>query len=158
MLFQVTNFLLNKKRDTVRGEKEQRDDGVPGGRETLSLIKNRRSVFPKDFTGEPVPEGVIRELLEAANWAPTHGKTEPWRFVVFSSQAAIANLYELFNQHAKATMSAEKYAEFADRQAKKGKDRKNVSHMIVVLMKRKAKPTPRNPLHFTSLKAGEREY
>lgn len=23
-------------------------------------------------------------MLEAANWAPTHGKTEPWRFVVLS--------------------------------------------------------------------------
>lgn len=25
-------------------------------------------------------------LLEAANWAPTHGKTEPWRFVVLGRQ------------------------------------------------------------------------
>ena len=25
---------------------------------------------------------VIEELLEAANWAPTHGRTEPWKFVV----------------------------------------------------------------------------
>lgn len=23
-------------------------------------------------------------MLEAANWAPTHGRTEPWRFVVLS--------------------------------------------------------------------------
>lgn len=26
-------------------------------------------------------------MLEAANWAPTHGKTEPWRFVVLSEDA-----------------------------------------------------------------------
>ena len=26
-------------------------------------------------------------MLEAANWAPTHGKTEPWRFVVLGRQA-----------------------------------------------------------------------
>ncbi len=26
----------------------------------------------------------IEQLLEAANWAPTHGKTEPWRWVVLS--------------------------------------------------------------------------
>ena len=25
---------------------------------------------------------VIEQLLEAANWAPTHGRTEPWKFVV----------------------------------------------------------------------------
>ena len=28
-------------------------------------------------------------MLEAANWAPTHGKTEPWRFVVLDRAAAI---------------------------------------------------------------------
>ena len=26
-------------------------------------------------------------MLEAANWAPTHGRTEPWRFVVLGRQA-----------------------------------------------------------------------
>ena len=26
----------------------------------------------------------LEQMLEAANWAPTHGKTEPWRFVVLS--------------------------------------------------------------------------
>ena len=26
----------------------------------------------------------VEWLLEAANWAPTHGKTEPWRWVVLS--------------------------------------------------------------------------
>ena len=124
----------------LRGKKAKgSDDDVPGSVETLSLIKSRRSVFPKDYTGERVPESVIKELLEAANWAPTHGKTEPWRFVIFSSQEAISNLYELFNQHAKATMSAESYAEFVDRQQKKGKDRKNVSHLVALMMKRQAK-------------------
>ena len=24
----------------------------------------------------------MEQLLEAANWAPTHGRTEPWKFVV----------------------------------------------------------------------------
>ena len=24
-------------------------------------------------------------LLEAASWAPSHGRTEPWRFVVFDT-------------------------------------------------------------------------
>ena len=33
-----------------------------------------------------VEHGHVQAMLEAANWAPTHGKTEPWRFVVFSGQ------------------------------------------------------------------------
>lgn len=32
-------------------------------------------------------ESLIREMLENANWAPTHGLTEPWRFTVFTGEA-----------------------------------------------------------------------
>ena len=48
-----------------------------------SLIRNRRSVFPKMYTGEQVPREIIEKMLENANWAPTHKFTEPWRFTVF---------------------------------------------------------------------------
>lgn len=30
----------------------------------------------------------LQAMLDAANWAPTHGKTEPWRFVVMGKQAS----------------------------------------------------------------------
>ena len=29
----------------------------------------------------------LEQMLEAANWAPTHGRTEPWRFVVLGADA-----------------------------------------------------------------------
>lgn len=48
------------------------------------LIRSRRSVFPKDYTGEKVSHEVIVQILENARWAPTHKLTEPWQFVVFS--------------------------------------------------------------------------
>lgn len=48
------------------------------------LIHKRRSVFPKDYTGEKVSDEIINQMLENANWAPTHKFTEPWRFVVFT--------------------------------------------------------------------------
>jgi nitroreductase len=38
------------------------------------------------MTGDAVSKQDIMALLEAANWAPTHGKTEPWRFVVLGQQ------------------------------------------------------------------------
>jgi nitroreductase len=51
--------------------------------QTAELMRLRRSIFPKDFTpGVQVDLSFIEEALAAANWAPTHGKTEPWRFVV----------------------------------------------------------------------------
>lgn len=52
--------------------------------EVNQLIKGRRSIFPKDYTGEKVDDEIVRQMLENANWAPTHKFTEPWRFVVFT--------------------------------------------------------------------------
>lgn len=48
----------------------------------FELIKNRRSVFPAQYNNAPISKADIEELLEAANWAPNHKKTEPWRFKV----------------------------------------------------------------------------
>ena len=50
------------------------------------LIRNRRSVFPKDYTGEKVDDAIVQQMLENANWAPNHKLTEPWRFVVFTGK------------------------------------------------------------------------
>ncbi|NJB85826.1 nitroreductase [Lewinella marina] len=46
----------------------------------LPAIANRKSVFPQFFTGEPVDAATLGQLFEAANLAPSHRKTEPWRF------------------------------------------------------------------------------
>jgi nitroreductase len=49
------------------------------------LIQERRSTFPKQYDpGKHVDDAIIRQLLENANWAPTHKLTEPWRFTVFT--------------------------------------------------------------------------
>lgn len=50
----------------------------------LPHIKNRRSIFPQFFTDKPVDKEVISALLDAANHAPSHRKTEPWRFRVYT--------------------------------------------------------------------------
>ena len=55
--------------------------------EALALIKRRRSIFPKDYTGAAPDRALVECMLDAANWAPTHGKTEPWRFTVLSGDA-----------------------------------------------------------------------
>jgi nitroreductase len=50
----------------------------------LSAIRTRRSFGLKDVSPEPIDLALIEKMLESANWAPSHGKTEPWRFVVYS--------------------------------------------------------------------------
>ncbi|WP_136467711.1 nitroreductase family protein [Flagellimonas onchidii] len=49
----------------------------------FDLIKNRRSIFPAQYNNKPIEKEAIEKILEAANWAPNHKKTEPWRFKVF---------------------------------------------------------------------------
>lgn len=39
------------------------------------------------MNGQMIPDATIHELLELANWAPTHGRTEPWRFFVYTGEA-----------------------------------------------------------------------
>ena len=51
------------------------------------LIRNRRSVFVNQFEPDKkIPDEIVMQLLENANWAPTHKKTEPWRFTVFTGE------------------------------------------------------------------------
>lgn len=72
------------------------------------IIKNRRAVYPAQYNDKPVSKEGIRKILEAANWAPTHKRTEPWRFKVFygESQERLANfLAETYKK------TAEKFAE-----------------------------------------------
>lgn len=46
------------------------------------LVRGRRSV--RAYRPDPVPPELIRDVLEAARWAPSpHGRT-PWRFVVLT--------------------------------------------------------------------------
>tara|TARA_B100001146_G_C16201135_1_gene444775 strand:+ start:4698 stop:5258 length:561 start_codon:yes stop_codon:yes gene_type:complete len=52
------------------------------------LIASRRAVFPVQYSEAPITKEEISQLLEAANWAPTHRRTEPWRFKVFHSEAS----------------------------------------------------------------------
>jgi nitroreductase len=69
----------------------------------LNAIATRRSIGLKELSPEPVDPALVAQILDAANWAPSHGKTEPWRFVVFSGPArrivgeAFGAAYRLLN-------------------------------------------------------------
>ena len=51
------------------------------------IIKRRRSVFPASYIQKPISDELILQILETANYAPTHKLTEPWRFVVMKDEA-----------------------------------------------------------------------
>ena len=55
----------------------------------FDLIKKRRSVFPASYIDKPIEKKDIEKILEAANWAPNHKKTEPWRFKVLQGESQV---------------------------------------------------------------------
>ncbi len=70
------------------------------------IISSRRAIFPVQFSSGEISREEIQKLLEAANWAPTHRRTEPWRFKVFHSKESrqglskfLARTYEKTAEH-----------------------------------------------------------
>lgn len=53
-------------------------------------IRQRRSI--RSFTDKPVPDDIIRELLEAARLAPSASNRQPWRFIVVTDPKERAKL------------------------------------------------------------------
>lgn len=101
------------------------------------IIKSRRSVFPKDYTGEKVNDAIVEQILQNANWAPTHKFTEPWRFVVYTDDGR-KKLGELqaavYKQKTEAdgTFKEERYQNLFSKPFES-------SHVILVYMKRDEK-------------------
>jgi nitroreductase len=98
-----------------------------------SLIQTRRSIKPADMNGKKIDDNLIKQLLHLADWAPTHARTEPWRFVVFSDEAVQqfcadhAELYKANTPEDKFTTAKyEGLIHTADK----------ASHIIAVYMKR----------------------
>ena len=56
--------------------------------EITELIQSRRSIRPESFSSRKVQRDQIELILNNAQWAPNHGKTEPWRFTVFQSESS----------------------------------------------------------------------
>ncbi|HCW06032.1 MAG TPA: nitroreductase [Cytophagales bacterium] len=98
------------------------------------LIRKRRSIFTKDFSGEKVDDAFIQQMLINANWAPTHKLTEPWRFVVFTGDGLKkladfqSELYKTVAQ-AKNSFDEKKYEGLK-------KKPMECSHVIAIGMKR----------------------
>jgi len=97
------------------------------------IIKERRSIFPPMFAEEKISDEVVMELLENANWAPTHRKTEPWRFRVFGGDS-LHQLSEYMGDFYKKNTRPEAYS---DKKLEKTlKNPLRSSHVIAICMQR----------------------
>ena len=102
--------------------------------ETLQdIIVNRRAIFPNQFSDEKVQEAEVLRVLELANWAPSHKKTEPWRFKVITGNSLI-NFANYMQTLYKETTPADKFSPLKFKKTK-GKILKS-SYIIAICMKR----------------------
>jgi len=88
-------------------------------------------------------------MLEVANWAPTHGQTQPWRFSVFCRATGhLEKFFRLQFDSSQARLSAGSFSKAAEQDLKKFvskfphkiKDINKCSHVVAISMKRQANP------------------
>lgn len=72
------------------------------------IIHQRRSIKPAQMNGKKIHDTDIEELIALADLAPTHGHTEPWRFIIFSGKA-FENFCTEFSAMYKKYQSPEKF-------------------------------------------------
>ncbi len=96
------------------------------------IIRNRRSLYPKQYSDQEIDNAVIEKILENASWAPTHKLTQPWQFTVFKGDGRkkLAEFQsELYKQKTmeKGTFKEEKYKSMKEKPLM-------ASHIIAVAM------------------------
>jgi len=100
------------------------------------LIRNRRSIYPSQYSGEIIDDSIIHDIMENANWAPNHYHTEPWRYIIFKEKGLtklMATLAELYKSNSGDAFNEAKYQRYAARA-------KQVSHAIVIVVELSDKP------------------
>ena len=99
-----------------------------------NIIAKRQSLFAQQMEiGAPIEQEKIWKLLELANYAPSHRRTQPWRFSVFEKEAK-NDFFETLASIYKSTTSKELFEE--KKEQKILNKSKNVAVVIAICMKR----------------------
>lgn len=97
------------------------------------LIRRRRAIFPKSFILGELQEETLLAILENANWAPTHKRTEPWRFKVIRG-TALDSLGKFLAEAYKASTPEDRFSE--SKYQKKLADPGRSAAVIAICMQR----------------------
>jgi nitroreductase len=101
------------------------------------IIENRRTTKSSSMNGKMIDDSLLMKLLSLANWAPTHGLTEPWRFIIYKGDAGktfCRDHADLYKEHTAGDRylqpTYDKLIHYAD----------NTSHTVVVYCKHGMNP------------------
>jgi nitroreductase len=101
------------------------------------IIKSRRSIGWKNMNGRLIPDEMVNSLFALADWAPTHGRTEPWHFFVYTGNALkqFGQIHaDLYKQHT----APEKFLDATYEKLLHNVDK--ASHLVIAAMKRGTNP------------------
>ena len=145
LFFYLIQQLINAKNQDLSGNNE-----MPTQDQTLKLLLSRRSIMPKEFLkGGELSNEEIGTILEAANWAPTHQKTEPWRYSIIKGSENIESYFDFLEGWYDDNVDSLSDADLKKFRSKLDRIRENwphkVSHLVLIGMKREAKPDKRLP-------------
>ena len=60
--------------------------------DVMTCLRTRLTV--RTFLPDPVPDGVVTDLLQAARWAPSSRNLQPWHFVVVRERSLLQQIGE----------------------------------------------------------------
>ena len=145
LFFYLIQQLLNAKNKDSSG-----NNAMPTQDQTLKLLLSRRTIMPKEFVkGGELSNEEIETILEAGNWAPTHQKTEPWRYSIIKGSENIESYLDFLEEWYDDNVDSLPDADLKKFRSKLAGIRQDwphkVSHLVLIGMKREAKPDKRLP-------------
>jgi nitroreductase len=99
------------------------------------IISDRHTTKVNFMNGNKIPDDQVLQLIKLADFAPTHGRTEPWRFIIYKGSALDkfakdhGTLYWENTPPDKRLAEKKRNLEYVGEKA---------SHLVIVYMKRTA--------------------
>jgi len=95
------------------------------------ILRSRRTTYPRYFNGDRIKDSVVTEILENANYAPSHRMTQPWFFKIFCDDNKKNLAKAIVNVKSNTSFEKKIYENF-----------EKTSHIICVCMKRHEQIVP----------------
>ena len=64
--------------------------------DVYQAIRSRRTV--RDYKPDPIPEELLRKILQCARWSPSSSNTQKWSFIVIRDRDTLTKLGEIAKQ------------------------------------------------------------
>ena len=77
------------------------------------IIRNRKTIYPIQFSNKELSKDIINEILENALHDPTHRMTQPWFFKVYKgeSKVKLSSLIKDIDQEKISKIKIDKFIE-----------------------------------------------